>query len=83
METHAIRLTVNEGTARLTFDQPESRANVLSTAMWLEFGRTLDSLVHRTDVKGHRQYGGTECPGNALYGQIDAIVRKASRGCVN
>lgn len=38
------------------------------------------SLV-RTDVKGHRQYGGTACPGNALYGRIDDILRKATRGC--
>ncbi|MBZ0232272.1 MAG: N-acetylmuramoyl-L-alanine amidase [Deltaproteobacteria bacterium] len=35
----------------------------------------------RSNVRGHRQYGGTACPGNALYGQIDAILRKASRGC--
>lgn len=35
----------------------------------------------RTDVKGHRQQGQTACPGNALYGQIDKIVRKARNGC--
>jgi hypothetical protein len=35
----------------------------------------------RSNVRGHRQYAGTACPGNALYGQIDAILRKASRGC--
>ncbi len=35
----------------------------------------------RSNVRGHRQYGGTACPGNALYGQIDAILRKANRGC--
>ncbi len=35
----------------------------------------------RSDVKGHRQYGGTACPGNALYGQIDKILRKAKNGC--
>ena len=35
----------------------------------------------RTDVKGHRQQGSTACPGNALYNQIDKIVRKARNGC--
>jgi hypothetical protein len=37
--------------------------------------------LDRTDVKGHRQYGGTVCPGNALYNRIDAILRKARGGC--
>jgi hypothetical protein len=35
----------------------------------------------RSDVKGHRQYGGTACPGNALYHRIDDILRKARSGC--
>ncbi len=37
--------------------------------------------LNRTDVKGHRQYGGTACPGDALYARIDAILRKARGGC--
>ena len=37
--------------------------------------------LSRTDVKGHRQYGGTSCPGTALYNRIDDIVAKARRGC--
>ena len=37
--------------------------------------------LNRTDVKGHRQYGGTSCPGNALYSRIDKILRKARGGC--
>lgn len=35
----------------------------------------------RSNIKGHRQYGGTACPGNALYDQIGAILRKANNGC--
>ena len=35
----------------------------------------------RTDVRGHRQYGGTSCPGTALYNRIDDILRKARNGC--
>lgn len=37
--------------------------------------------LNRTDVKGHRQYGGTACPGDALYARIDKILRKARGGC--
>lgn len=35
----------------------------------------------RSAIKGHRQYGSTECPGDALYNQVDDIVRKAAGGC--
>jgi hypothetical protein len=37
--------------------------------------------LNRTDVKGHRQFGGTVCPGNALYNRIDTILSKARNGC--
>jgi hypothetical protein len=37
--------------------------------------------LNRTDVKGHRQFGGTVCPGDALYSRIDKILRKARGGC--
>jgi enoyl-CoA hydratase len=48
----ALHVTVSDGVARLTFDQPDSRANVLSTALWTEFGRALDSVVHRPGLRG-------------------------------
>jgi hypothetical protein len=37
--------------------------------------------LNRTDVKGHRQYASTACPGTALYNRIDTIVSKARNGC--
>jgi enoyl-CoA hydratase/carnithine racemase len=52
MSDPAIRLAVTDGIARLTFDQPNSRANVLSTALWTEFGKALDELAHRPGVAG-------------------------------
>ena len=52
MSEPAIQMTIADGIARLVFDQPNSRANVLSTALWTEFGKTLDGLVHQPDVKG-------------------------------
>lgn len=35
----------------------------------------------RTDVKGHRQYGSTACPGNRLYSQLNSLVSTARNGC--
>ncbi len=52
MRDISIDLTLSDGVARLVFDQPDSRANVLSTKLWGELGRTLDGLVARTDVRG-------------------------------
>ena len=47
--------------------------------------RRLHSLYpisfNRTDVKGHRQFGGTSCPGDKLYGKIDSIIRQAKTAC--
>jgi enoyl-CoA hydratase len=48
----ALHLAVADGVARLTFDQPDSRANVLSTALWTEFGEALDRVVHSPGVRG-------------------------------
>ncbi|MEZ4362764.1 MAG: endo alpha-1,4 polygalactosaminidase [Kofleriaceae bacterium] len=36
--------------------------------------------INRTVIKGHRQYKSTDCPGNALYGQLDSIVALAASG---
>jgi enoyl-CoA hydratase/carnithine racemase len=40
------------GDAEIVFDQPNSRANALSTALWTEFGRTLDLLAHSPGCTG-------------------------------
>lgn len=49
----AIRLTTRpDSVAVLTFDQPGSRANVLTAELWAEFESALDSLSSRTDLKG-------------------------------
>jgi enoyl-CoA hydratase/carnithine racemase len=51
-ETAAIHLHVADGLARLTVDQPNSRANVLSSSVLTELGQAVDSLVHRPDIRG-------------------------------
>ena len=49
----AARLdTRPDAVAVLTFDQPDSRANVLTEPMWTDFEAALDALVTRTDLKG-------------------------------
>ena len=41
-----------DGVAVLTFDQPGSKANVLTRELWAEFGAALADLTPRTDLKG-------------------------------
>ena len=51
--SQAITLTTRpDSVAVLTFDQPGSKANVLTRELWTEFGETLASLAPRTDLKG-------------------------------
>ena len=52
MSDTAMQLTMTDGIACLTFDRPNARANVLSTPVWQEFGRHLDSLAVRSDLRG-------------------------------
>ncbi len=39
-----------------------------------------DVAITRSVIKGHRQHTSTDCPGDALYGQLDAIVAQAAAG---
>lgn len=49
----AIRLDVRpDSVAVLTFDQPGSKANVLTADLWTEFDAALDSCAARNDIKG-------------------------------
>jgi enoyl-CoA hydratase/carnithine racemase len=41
-----------DGVAVLTFDQPGSKANVLTDQVWAELEAAIDSLASRTDVRG-------------------------------
>ena len=45
-------VTRPDGVAVLTFDQPGSKANVLTRELWTEFGDALAQLATRTDLKG-------------------------------
>ena len=51
--SEAITVTTRpDGVAVLTFDQPGSKANVLTRDLWTEFGDALAALAPRTDLKG-------------------------------
>lgn len=50
--SNALATTIDNGIAQITFDQPNSRANVLSTSMWTELGNALDQLAHQAGVSG-------------------------------
>ncbi len=45
-------ITRPDGVAVLTFDQPGSKANVLSRELWIEFGDALTALAKQTDIRG-------------------------------
>jgi enoyl-CoA hydratase/carnithine racemase len=51
MSNNEIQLTVADGIARLTFDQPD-RPNVLTAAFLTELGASLDALVHLPGITG-------------------------------
>src|SRR5687768_16830213 len=51
--SQAISVTTRpDGVAVLTFDQPGSKANVLTRELWAEFGEALTTLAPRTNLKG-------------------------------
>jgi enoyl-CoA hydratase/carnithine racemase len=52
MTNTAIRLAIDQGIARLTIDQPNSRANIMSAAMLSEFRAAIESLTHHSNIAG-------------------------------
>jgi hypothetical protein len=54
--------------------------NTAKLLAWLDVHRPAIAL-NRSDIKGHRQYGDTACPGTALYNQLDRLVRWSRNGC--
>jgi enoyl-CoA hydratase/carnithine racemase len=47
-----LQLEIADGFARIRFDQPGSRANVLSTAMWAALRDAVAQVAARTDLRG-------------------------------
>lgn len=58
-----------------------SDAQLRATAQLVDWlGRTYGIPRARSHVKGHRQYGGTACPGRNVYSKLDSIVAMARSG---
>lgn len=51
-ESPSVRLEVQDSIARIIFDQPNSRANTLSTAVWSDFADVLTSITTHRDLRG-------------------------------
>jgi enoyl-CoA hydratase/carnithine racemase len=52
MNSVAIRLALDQGIARLTIDQPNSRANIMSAPVLAEFRVAIDSIAHQPNITG-------------------------------
>ncbi|MBE2250148.1 MAG: N-acetylmuramoyl-L-alanine amidase [Myxococcus sp.] len=51
-------------------------------AGWMAWQSSLHGIaLNRTNIKGHREWGATECPGNTLFAQLDALVTQAATTC--
>jgi enoyl-CoA hydratase len=51
-ETTSVRLEFDNTIARIIFDQPNARANTLSTAVWSDFADALTEIAPRRDLSG-------------------------------
>jgi len=67
------------GTYSSTKANQSQRCGAAAMLRWLH-GKVPAIKLNRDDIKGHRQYAATECPGNALYGQLNGIVTLAQNG---
>jgi hypothetical protein len=67
------------GTHTSTSATKTQRCKVAGLLRWLHKQHPAIAL-NRSDIKGHRQYGSTSCPGGALYAQLDGIVKLAKKG---
>ncbi len=48
----AVRIEFRDTIAHITFDQPDSRANTLSTAVWSDFADALTQVAGKRDLNG-------------------------------
>lgn len=67
------------GTYSSTKANQSQRCGAAAMLRWLH-GKVPAIVLTRDDIKGHRQYAATECPGDALYGQLSGIVTLAKNG---
>ncbi|MCA2977606.1 MAG: N-acetylmuramoyl-L-alanine amidase [Myxococcaceae bacterium] len=64
-----------------TTDQPTTQQMCAGAGFLAWLHATYNVPLNRTAMKGHREYGQTACPGDALFGRLNELVMLASNGC--
>lgn len=53
-----------------------------AAAGWMAWQSSLHGVaLNRTNIKGHREWGSTECPGQKVFDRLDALVQQAATTC--
>ena len=53
-----------------------------AAAGWMAWQSSLHGItLNRTNIKGHREWGSTECPGQKVFDRLDALVEQAATTC--
>jgi hypothetical protein len=53
-----------------------------AAAGWMAWQSSLHGIaLNRTNIKGHREWGSTECPGQRVFDRLGALVQQASTSC--
>ena len=53
-----------------------------AAAGWMAWQHSLHGIaLNRTNIRGHREWGSTECPGQMVFDRLDALVRQAATTC--
>ena len=51
-------------------------------AGWMAWQSSLHGItLNRTNIKGHREWGATACPGDTVFAQLDTLVMQAATTC--
>ncbi len=51
-------------------------------AGWMAWQSSLHGItLNRTNIKGHREWGSTACPGDTVFAQLDTLVMQAATTC--
>lgn len=64
-----------------TTDQPTPQQMCAGAGFLAWLNATYNVPLNRTSMRGHREYGQTACPGDALFGRLNEMVMLAANGC--
>lgn len=64
-----------------TTDQPTAQQVCAGAGYLAWLNNTYNIPLNRTAMRGHREYGQTACPGDALFARLDEMVTLAANGC--